>query len=147
MQGEGNGTPFQCSCLENPRDRGAWWAAIYGVAQSWTQLKRLSSSSSREEEAKPIITWRCYYCIFSLLRVSLVAQAVKNLPAMQEARVWSLSQEDPLEKEMATHFSILAWEIPWTEEPGRLQSMGSQRIGHNWATSTHRLLKKINWNY
>ena len=87
MQGEGNGTPFQCSCLENPRDRGAWWAAIYGVAQSWTQLKRLSSSSSREEEAKPIITWRCYYCIFSLLRVSLVAQAVKNLPAMQEARV------------------------------------------------------------
>ena len=45
--GEGNGTPLQCSCLENPRDRGAWWAAVYGVAQSWTQLKRLSSSSSR----------------------------------------------------------------------------------------------------
>ena len=45
--GEGNGNPLQCSCLENPRDRGAWWAAVYGVAQSWTQLKRLSSSSSR----------------------------------------------------------------------------------------------------
>ena len=44
--GEGNGNPLQCSCLENPRDRGAWWAAVYGVAQSWTQLKRLSSSSS-----------------------------------------------------------------------------------------------------
>ena len=47
--GEGNGNPFQCSCLENPRDRGAWWAAVYGVAQSWTQLKRLSSSSSKSK--------------------------------------------------------------------------------------------------
>ena len=60
-----------------------------------------------------------------------MAQVVKNLPAMQETRVQSLGQEDPLEKEMATHSSILAWEIPWTEEPGRLQSMGSQRVGHN----------------
>ena len=50
---------------------------------------------------------------------------------MQETQVQSLSQEDPLEKEMATHFSILAWEIPWTEEPGGLQSMGLQRVGHN----------------
>ena len=57
---------------------------------------------------------------------SLIAQLVKNLPAMQETRVQSLGQEDPLEKEMATHFCILAWEIPWTEEPGRLQSTGSQ---------------------
>ena len=57
---------------------------------------------------------------------SLVAQLVKNLPAMQEIRVRFLGQEDPLEKEMATHSSILAWRIPWTEEPGRLQSMGSQ---------------------
>ena len=55
-----------------------------------------------------------------------MAQSVKNLPAMQETQVLSLDQEDPLEKEMATHFSILAWEIPWTEEPGRLQSMGLQ---------------------
>ena len=52
----------------------------------------------------------------------------KNLPAMQETRVQSLDWEDPLEKEMATHFSILAWEIPWTEEPGGLQSMGSRRV-------------------
>jgi len=51
----------------------------------------------------------------------------------QEMRVRSLGQEEPLEKEMATHFSILAWRIPWTEEPGRLQSMGSQRVGHNFA--------------
>ena len=65
---------------------------------------------------------------------SLVAQLVKNLPAMQETRVWYLSQEDPLEKEMATHSSIPAWEIPWTEEPGGLQSMGSQRMERDLAT-------------
>ena len=60
-----------------------------------------------------------------------VAQTVKNLPAMWETQVQSLGGEDPLEKEMATHSSILAWRISWTEEPGGLQSMGSQRVGHN----------------
>ena len=60
----------------------------------------------------------------------LVAQTVKNLPAMWETWIRSLGQEDPLEKEMATLSSILAWKIPWTEEPGRLQSMGSQRVRH-----------------
>ena len=65
---------------------------------------------------------------------SLIAQLVKNLPAMQETRVRLLGQEDPLEKEMATHSSILAWRVPWTEESGRLQSVGSQRARHNWAT-------------
>ena len=84
--GEGNGNPLQCSCLENPRDGGAWWAAVCGVAQSRTRLKRLSSSSS------------------------------------------SMGLR---EKEMATHSSIPAWKIPWTEEPGRLQSMGSQRVGQD----------------
>ena len=63
--------------------------------------------------------------------VSLVAQRLKRLPAMQETWVRSLGWEDPLEKEMATHSSILVWRIPWREEPGRLQSMGSQRVGHN----------------
>ena len=63
-------------------------------------------------------------------RASLVAQMIKNPPAMQETWVQSLSWEDPLEKGMATHSSIPAWKIPWTEEPGGLQSMGSQRIGH-----------------
>ena len=62
---------------------------------------------------------------------SLVAQRLKHLPAMWETQVRSLGQEDPLEKEMATHSSILAWRIPWTEEPGRLQATGSQRVGHN----------------
>ena len=56
---------------------------------------------------------------------------VRNLPAKQETWVQSLGWEDPLEEEIATHSSILAWEIPWTEEPGGLQSMGSQRVGHN----------------
>ena len=61
----------------------------------------------------------------------LVAQMVKNLPAMQETWVRSLSQEDLLEKRMATHSSILAWRIPWTEQPGGLQSMGSEKVGHD----------------
>ena len=60
-----------------------------------------------------------------------MAQTVKLLPTMRETRVQSLGQEDPLEKEMATHSSTLAWKIPWTEEPDRLQSMGSQRVGHD----------------
>ena len=61
-----------------------------------------------------------------LIGLPLVAQLVKSLPLMQETQVQPLGREDPLEKEMATHPSILAWRIPWTEEPGRLQSMGSQ---------------------
>ena len=62
---------------------------------------------------------------------SLVAQLVKCLPAMRETWVQSLDQEDPLEEEMATHANILAWRIPWTQEPGGLQSMGSQRVRHD----------------
>ena len=62
---------------------------------------------------------------------SLVAQPVKNPPAMQETQIQSLGREDPLEKEMATHSSILVRNIPWTDEPGRLQSMGSQTVAHD----------------
>ena len=68
---------------------------------------------------------------------SLVAQMVKNLPAMQETQVWSLGQEDTLEKGMAICSSILAWRIPWSEDLGRLQTMGLQRVGHDWETNTH----------
>ena len=74
---------------------------------------------------------------------SLVAQTVKRLPAVWETRVRSLGWEDPLEKEMATHSSTLAWKIPWTEEPGGLQSMGSQRVRHDWATP----LPLWNWRW
>ena len=68
-----------------------------------------------------------------------MAQTVNHLPTMRETQVQSLGREDPLEKDMATHSSILAWKIPWTEEPGGLQSMGLQRVGHDSATS---LLKR-----
>ena len=104
--GEGNGTPLECSCLENPRDGGAWWAAIYGVAQSWTRLSDLAAAAA-------------------------VDQMLKNPSAKQETSVRSLGKEYSLEKGMATRSSILAYRIPQTEEPGRIQSTGSQRVGHN----------------
>ena len=66
---------------------------------------------------------------------SLVAQRLKRLPPLRETRIRSSGREDPLEKEMAAHSRILAWRIPWMEKPGRLQSTGSQRVGHDWATS------------
>ena len=68
--------------------------------------------------------------------VPLVVQAVKNLPAVRGTLAWYLGWEDPLEKEMATHSSILTREIPWTEDPGGLQSMGTQTVRHNWGTNT-----------
>ena len=71
------------------------------------------------------------YCVLCFYRTSLVAQTVKRLPTIRETRVQSLGGEDPLEKAMAPHSSTLAWKVPWTEEPGRLQSTGSQRIGHD----------------
>ena len=70
---------------------------------------------------------------------------VKHLSTMWETWVQSLGQEDLLEKEMATHSSILAWKIPWAEKPGRLQSMGSQRVGHDWATSLSLLILKYHY--
>ena len=85
--GEGNGTPLQYSCLENPIDRGAWWAAVHGVAKSQTQLSDFT------------FTFHFH----------------------------------ALEKEMATHSSVLAWRIPGTGEPGGLPSMGSYRVGHDWS--------------
>ena len=72
-----------------------------------------------------------YIHIYGHIWASLVTQTVKNPPAMWETLVRSLGWEDPLEKGTASHSSILAWRIPWTEEPGRLQSMGLQRVGHN----------------
>ena len=84
--GEGNDTPLQYSCLEDPMGRGAWWAAVHGVVKSQTQLSDFT------------FTFHFH----------------------------------ALEKEMATHSSVLAWRIPRTEEPGRLPSMGSHRVGHNW---------------
>ena len=73
----------------------------------------------------------------------LMVIRIKHQPAMRETRVWSLGWEDPLEKEMATHSSILAWRIPWIEEPGGLQSTGSQRVRHDWAGSLHSQLRNV----
>ena len=121
--GEGNGNPLQCSCLENPMDGVAWWAAVSGVSQSRTQLKQLSSSS--------------YIHAYGAFPSGSV---VKILPAMQEpqeTQVWSLSQEDSLEKEMATCSNILAWRIPWTEEPDGLYSPWGHRVRHDWSDLAH----------
>ena len=82
-----------------------------------------------------IVDFLIQYKGYLILTSPLVAQTVKSLPVMQETWVQSLGQEDPLEKKVATHSSILAWRIPWMEEPGRLHTVGSQRIGHDWATS------------
>ena len=80
----------------------------------------------RKEEGEIDVGWQ--------QGLPLAAKMGKNLPAMQEMWVWSLGQEDPMEKEVAAHSSILAWEIPWPEEPDGLQSLGSQRAGHDLVT-------------
>ena len=100
------------------------WATVHRLAKSQTQLKQFASSSMR---------YLCSYLLFFSH-----AQLVKNLPALPETQVWSLGWEDPLEKGMATHSSILAWRIPGTEEPGGLQSMELQRVRPYWVTNTHK---------
>ena len=89
-----------------------------------------------------------FWAIIYIIRASLVAQRLRHLPAMWETRLRSLGQEDPLEKEMATHSSIFAWRIPWMEEPGGLQFTGSQRAGHDWTESfitDMNILINISW--
>ena len=98
---------------------------------SFIFIKRLFSSSLLS--AIRVVSSAYLRLLIFLLGVggSLVAQRLKRLPAMRETWIRSLGWEDPLEKEMATHYSILAWRIPWTEEPGGLQSTGLQRVGHD----------------
>ena len=115
-----NGNPLQYSCLENLLDWGTWRAAVPGVAESRTQFSNWACTHWGEKinllwdtRRRPLTPLHKDY--FSLMvKASLVAQLVKNLPAMQETWVWSLGWEDLLEKEMAAHSSILAWRIPWT---------------------------------
>ena len=110
-------------------------AVLFAMTKIWKQFKCLLM----DEWINNI--WQIhtieYYSATNKNRASFVAQMVKRLPTLRETRIESLGQEDPLEKEMATHSSTLAWKIPWTEEPSRLQSMGSQRVGHDWVTSLH----------
>ena len=127
--GEGNGNPLQCSCLENPRDGGAWWAAISGAAQSWTRLKRHSSSSSSMRCGTPIQ----YSCPENPMDGGAWWAAVHGVTTSQ-TRLSDFTftfHFHALEKEMATHSSVLAWRIPGTAEPCGLPSMGSHRVGHD----------------
>ena len=112
----GHGNPLWYSCLKNPMDRGDWQATVYRAAKSWTLLK-----------------WHSMHTPGSS-RASVVAQSLKNSPVMQETWVQTLGRKDPLEKEMTTHSSILAWEIPWTEETGGLQLTGLPKVGHDLVT-------------
>ena len=103
-------------------------SSILAWRSPWTEEpSSLQSTGSQRVEQDLATTTNHHY----ILVASLVAQMVKHLPAMQETWVRSLAQEDALEKEMATHSSILAWKIPWTEAPGRLQSMGLQKVRHD----------------
>ena len=106
-----------------------WQSGIWGLHILKEAISLVFSRAGWIESGKSICIW-----------ASLVAQAVKNLPAVRETQVRSLSWEDPLEKGMATHSSILAWRIPWTEQPAWLQSIGSQRVGQDWTTNTFTFL-------
>ena len=104
------------------------------VSWCWTVLWRPTRTFRTNTQKRCPFHYRGQEC---KSRKCLVAQKIKCLPTMQETWVQSLGQENPLEKEMATHSSTVAWKIPWTEEPGRVQSMGSQRVGHDWVSSLH----------
>ena len=100
------------------------------VLMRWMKLEPIMQSEVSQKEKHQYSILTHIYGIQKDGRASIF-QRLKHLPTMLETRIRSLGQEDTLEKEMATHSSILAWKIPWTEEPGRLQSMGSQRVRHN----------------
>ena len=147
--GEGNGNPLQCSCLENPRDGEAWWAAVYGVAQSRTRLKRLSSSSSSSRITLGLPWWlsdneSTYQCRSSIGQRGRGKKQSKSKELSFPKSVFPCGLGDSgsipgsgrsQQKEMATHSSILAWKIPWTQEPGGLRSMVLQRFGYDWAVA------------
>ena len=112
------------------------WPEFSGVAtQTW--CGKVDYLDAQEAGKWWVWGWEATEGSFKQQRASLAAQRVRNLPAMQETWVWSLGWQDPPENGMATHSSVLAWRIPWTEEPGDLQAMGSQRVRHGWVTHTH----------
>ena len=127
--GEENGTPLQCSCLENPRDGGAWWAAVYGVAQSQTRLKRLSSSSSSSVYFSGVV-----------IRVSQVMLVVKKSPASAgDARDWDsiLGSARSPGRGHGNPLQCSCLENPMDRGVWWPQSIGSQRVGHNWSDLAH----------
>ena len=118
--------PLEVLVINLKLDQFARWCVFLSYIQQevkcLTGIGTLSDNKMNRASNKGVMD-------VDILRASLVAQRVKRLPAMRETWVRFLGREDPLEKEMATHSRTLAWRIPWTEEPGRLQSTGSQRVG------------------
>ena len=111
---------------------GMEWCTTYMRKRERKQCTEKKHIKEEKRKHLASLLKECFIDILSFnIWTSLVAQTVKHLPGMQETRVRSLGREDLLAKEMATHSSILAWKIPWTEEPGRLQSMRSQRVRHD----------------
>ena len=132
--GEGNSNPLQYSCLENFMDRGAWHATVHGVCKELATTEQLTLSFHSQQGWEDTVKLTLTRMSNLIALTSLVAQTVKRLPTMWETQVQSLGQEDLLEKEMATHSSILAWKIPWTEEPGRLtnKQTNKQQTNSPW---------------
>ena len=133
-------------------DREAWYTAVNGVTRHQTRLSdwiELNWSSASELVGDQvhyqwaILLWKKFFVAVSLNSAYLVAEMVNYLPAVPETQAWSLGREDPQEKGMATHSSILAWRTSWTGEPGGLQSMRSQRMRHCWAANTSLLVSTV----
>ena len=128
-----------CLTLRDPMDCSLPGFSVHAILQArileWVAIPSSRGSSQPRNQTKSCIAGR-FFTSWATRKSSLVAQMVKSPPAMWETCVWSLDQEDPLEKGMASHSIILAWKILWTEEPGGLQSMGSQRVGPDWTTNT-----------
>ena len=114
-----------------------WWIQIYDVRVLCSLGHEGSPTYSLPSSYTPPPFHSFWIFISINLRTGFpLAQSGKTLPAVQETQFWSLDWEDSLEKQMATYSNILAWKISWTQEPGGLQSMGSQKVGHDWATNT-----------
>ena len=135
--------PMSQLCESGDQSLGASASILPKNIQNWFPLGLIDLISLESKGPSNLLQYHnlkasILWCsAFRWLGASLVAQRLKHLPGMRETWVLSLGRENPLEKEMATHSSILPWRTPWTEEPGRLQSMGSQGVGHDWATSRH----------
>ena len=146
---EGNGTPVQYSCLENPTDGGAWWAAVHGVSKSQTRL-----CDFHYYHHSFLNTWQKVYFVHRHFHIVIIEEygtplqhsCLENpmdrgawwaaVHGITKSRTWLNDftfHFHALEKEMATHSSVLAWRIPGAGEPGGLPSMGSHRVGHGWS--------------
>ena len=147
-----NGNPLQYACeilwIEGPG--GLQSMRSQRVRHDWvhTHTLRLKPINSNFQQGAHLLNH--YHCLnremfaaFYFRLWNSMAQRVKHLSTMWKTQVRSLGQKDPLEKGMAIHSSTITWRIPWTEEPGRLQSIGSQRVGHDWATSLTSLTQLI----